>query len=103
MIRNIVNQAQPGLFICKENVGKACLPPPPPPPLIWKTLLTVLKQVVPKMKTITKFFTKPRWTTSLAMQEWKDLGLTKDLDVMTTRLTQHVSTSLDECAPRRTI
>ena len=68
--------------------------------------LTVFKQTVQKMKTITKrstkFYTKARWTKSLAKQEWEDLGLSEDLDEMTTRLAQHVTTSLDECAPRRT-
>ena len=71
-------------------------------------MATLVKQskINPKMKSITKrstkFFTKEKWVSSLATQSWEDLGATEDLDKMTYLLTEHVTTSLDECAPRKT-
>ena len=71
-----------------------------------KASLTNPKKLLQKMKTITKrstkFFTKARWTASLATQRWENLGETEDLDQMVTLLTNHVTNSLDDCAPRRT-
>ena len=38
----------------------------------------------------------------LICQNWEDLGETENLEEMTNLLTDHVTKSLDECAPRRT-
>ena len=52
-----------------------------------KITLTKQKKIEQKMKSITKrstkFFTKAKWSHSLASQSWEELGLTEDLDKMT--------------------
>ncbi len=56
-----------------------------------------------KARTITKRslkdFTKTNWTSCWTIQRWEDIGETDNLDEMTNKLTQHVSTALDVCAP----
>ena len=60
-----------------------------------------------KARTITKRslkdFTKTKWTSCLTIQRWEDIGETNNLDEMTNKLTRHVTTALDVCAPLKTI
>ena len=46
-----------------------------------------------------KQFSKEKWSQSLAVKGWENIGTTDDVNVMAVRFGIHVENALNECAP----